>query len=226
MGTTVRDFTGCDGATVTRILVIDNYDSFVYTLNGYLLELGATTEVLRNDAFSADDAAAAIADYDAVLLSPGPGTPADAGVSIPIVHAALASGQPLFGVCLGHQAIAEALGATVTHADELMHGKTSLIEHDDSLIFRDMPQPFTATRYHSLAIVDGTLPHELQITARTPGGVIMGVQHESQPVYGVQFHPESVLTEGGYLMLGNWLSKVGMADAPALAKTLTPLVHN
>ena len=160
---------GCDGATVTRILVIDNYDSFVYTLNGYLLELGATTEVVRNDAFSADDAAATIAEYDAVLLSPGPGTPADAGVSIPIVHAAIATGKPLFGVCLGHQAIAEALGATVTHADELMHGKTSKIEHDDSLIFRDMPQPFTATRYHSLAIVDGTVPEELVVTARTLG---------------------------------------------------------
>jgi para-aminobenzoate synthetase component 2 len=211
---------------VTRILVIDNYDSFVYTLNGYLLELGAITEVMRNDAFSADDAAAVIADYDAVLLSPGPGTPAAAGVSIPIVHAALASGQPLLGVCLGHQAIAEALGATVTHADELMHGKTSQIEHDDSLIFRDLPQPFRATRYHSLAIVDGTVPDELVITARTPSGVIMGVQHATQPVYGVQFHPESVLTEGGYLMLGNWLSRTGMPEAPALAKTLTPLVHN
>jgi para-aminobenzoate synthetase component 2 len=211
---------------VTRILVIDNYDSFVYTLNGYLLELGAITEVIRNDAFSADDAAAVIADYDAVLLSPGPGTPAAAGVSIPIVHAALASGHPLLGVCLGHQAIAEALGATVTHADELMHGKTSQIEHDDSLIFRDLPQPFRATRYHSLAIVDGTVPDELVITARTPSGVIMGVQHATQPVYGVQFHPESVLTEGGYLMLGNWLSRTGMPEAPALAKTLTPLVHN
>jgi para-aminobenzoate synthetase component 2 len=211
---------------VTRILVIDNYDSFVYTLNGYLLELGAITEVMRNDAFSADDAAAVIADYDAVLLSPGPGTPAAAGVSIPIVHAALASGHPLLGVCLGHQAIAEALGATVTHADELMHGKTSQIEHDDSLIFRDLPQPFRATRYHSLAIVDGTVPDELVITARTPSGVIMGVQHATQPVYGVQFHPESVLTEGGYLMLGNWLSRTGMPEAPALAKTLTPLVHN
>ncbi|MEL0625517.1 gamma-glutamyl-gamma-aminobutyrate hydrolase family protein [Salinibacterium amurskyense] len=211
---------------MTRILVVDNYDSFVYTLNGYLLELGATTDVVRNDAFSADDAAARIAEYDAVLLSPGPGTPADAGVSIPIVHAALATSKPLFGVCLGHQAIAEALGATVTHADELMHGKTSQIEHDDSLIFRDLPQPFTATRYHSLAIVDGTVPDELIVTARTPGGVIMGVQHASQPVYGVQFHPESVLTEGGYLMLGNWLSEVGMPEAPALAKTLTPLVHN
>jgi para-aminobenzoate synthetase component 2 len=211
---------------VTRILVIDNYDSFVYTLNGYLLELGAITEVMRNDAFSADDAAAVIADYDAVLLSPGPGTPAAAGVSIPIVHAALASGHPLLGVCLGHQAIAEALGATVTHADELMHGKTSQIEHDNSLIFRDLPQPFRATRYHSLAIVDGTVPDELVITARTPSGVIMGVQHATQPVYGVQFHPESVLTEGGYLMLGNWLSRTGMPEAPALAKTLTPLVHN
>jgi para-aminobenzoate synthetase component 2 len=210
---------------VTRILVIDNYDSFVYTLNGYLLELGASTDVMRNDAFSADDAAQAIAEYDAVLLSPGPGTPAAAGVSIPIVHAVLASGQPLLGVCLGHQAIAEALGATVTHADELMHGKTSQIEHDDSLIFRDLPQPFTATRYHSLAIVDGTVPDDLVITARTPGGVIMGVQHATQPVYGVQFHPESVLTEGGHLMLGNWLSRVGMPGAPALAKTLTPVVH-
>ena len=211
---------------MTRILVIDNYDSFVYTLNGYLLELGATTEVMRNDAFSADDVAAVIANYDAVLLSPGPGTPAAAGVSIPIVHAVLASGQPLLGVCLGHQAIAEALGATVTHADELMHGKTSQIEHDDSLLFRDLPQPFRATRYHSLAIVDTTVPDELVITARTPSGVIMGVQHATQPVYGVQFHPESVLTEGGYLMLGNWLSRTGMPEALALAKTLTPLVHN
>ncbi|MEV8252619.1 gamma-glutamyl-gamma-aminobutyrate hydrolase family protein [Rhodoglobus sp. NPDC076762] len=211
---------------MTRILVIDNYDSFVYTLNGYLLELGATTDVLRNDAFSPAEAVSVIAEYDAVLLSPGPGTPADAGVSIPVVHAALAIGKPLFGVCLGHQAIAEALGATVTHADELMHGKTSQIEHNDSVIFRDLPQPFTATRYHSLAIVDGTVPAELLVTARTPGGVIMGVEHATQPVYGVQFHPESVLTEGGYLMLGNWLSQVGMPDAPALAKTLTPLVHN
>jgi len=225
VGSAHGESTGCDGATVTRILVIDNYDSFVYTLNGYLLELGATTEVMRNDAFSADDAAAVIAEYDAVLLSPGPGTPANAGVSIPIVHAALESGQPLLGVCLGHQAIAEALGATVTHADELMHGKTSQIEHDDSVIFRDLPQLFTATRYHSLAIVDGTVPDELVITARTPGGVIMGVQHATQPVYGVQFHPESVLTEGGYLMLGNWLAQAGMLDAPVLAKTLTPLVH-
>jgi para-aminobenzoate synthetase component II len=159
-----------------------------------------------------------------VLLSPGPGTPAAAGVSIPIVHAALASGQPLLGVCLGHQAIAEALGATVTHADELMHGKTSLIAHDDSGFYEGVPQPFTATRYHSLAVVDSTVPSELVVTSRTEGGVIMGLRHESQPVFGVQFHPESVLTEGGYLMIGNWLAAAGLPEAAETAKGLTPLV--
>ena len=209
---------------MTRVLVIDNYDSFVYTLNGYLIELGAETTVLRNDAFGTDAAAAVIADYDAVLLSPGPGTPAAAGVSIPIVTAALASGQPLLGVCLGHQAIAEALGATVTHAEELMHGKTSLIEHDDSQFYDGVPQPFRATRYHSLAVVDSTVPAELVVTSRTQGGVIMGLRHESAPIYGVQFHPESVLTEGGYRMLGNWLASIGLAGADDRAKELSPLV--
>ncbi len=209
---------------MTRVLVIDNYDSFVYTLNGYLIELGAETTVLRNDAFGTDAAAAVIADYDAVLLSPGPGTPAAAGVSIPIVTAALASGQPLLGVCLGHQAIAEALGATVTHAEELMHGKTSLIEHDDSQFYDGVPQPFRATRYHSLAVVDSTVPAELVVTSRTQGGVIMGLRHESAPIYGVQFHPESVLTEGGYRMLGNWLAVAGLPAAAQTARGLTPLV--
>ncbi|HXD62408.1 MAG TPA: gamma-glutamyl-gamma-aminobutyrate hydrolase family protein [Lacisediminihabitans sp.] len=209
---------------MTRVLVIDNYDSFVYTLNGYLLQLGAETEVLRNDAFDADDAAARIAEYDAVLLSPGPGTPADAGVSIPIVHAALAAGSPLLGVCLGHQAIAEALGATVTHADELMHGKTSLITHDDSDFYAGVPQPFNATRYHSLAVVDSTVPSQLVVTSRTQGGVIMGFRHESAPVFGVQFHPESVLTEGGYFMLANWLAVAGLPTARDAAQGLTPLV--
>src|ERR1700710_1286246 len=132
---------------MTHVLVIDNYDSFVYTLNGYLLQLGAETTVMRNDAFSTDDAASVIRDYDAVLLSPGPGTPASAGVSIPIVKAVVETGQPLLGACLGHQAIAEALGATVTHAEELMHGKTSLITHDDSELYDGVPQPVTATRY-------------------------------------------------------------------------------
>jgi para-aminobenzoate synthetase component 2 len=209
---------------MTRVLVVDNYDSFVYTLNGYLLQLGAETEVMRNDAFGADDAPAVIRDYDAVLLSPGPGTPAQAGVSIPIVTAVLASGQPLLGVCLGHQAIAEAMGATVTHADELMHGKTSLINHDDSPFYDGVPQPFTATRYHSLAVVDGTVPDDLVVTSRTQGGVIMGLRHESLPIHGVQFHPESVLTEGGYRMLGNWLAAAGLPEAAETAKGLTPLV--
>ena len=209
---------------MTHVLVVDNYDSFVYTLNGYLLQLGAQTTVVRSDAFAAQDAAAYIADYDAVLLSPGPGTPAAAGVSIPIVGAALESGMPLLGVCLGHQAIAEALGAVVTHADELMHGKTSVITHDGSAFYDGVPQPFVATRYHSLAIVNSTVPAELVVTSRTAGDVIMGVRHVDAPIYGVQFHPESVLTEGGYLMLGNWLSVAGLPQAAETAKGLTPLV--
>lgn len=210
---------------MTRVLVIDNYDSFVYTLDGYLQQLGAETEVLRNDAFADADAAERIADYDAVLLSPGPGTPASAGVSIPIVHAALAAGTPLLGVCLGHQAIAEALGATVTHADELMHGKTSTVVHDGSPFYEGVPVPFRATRYHSLAVVDDTVPEVLEVTSRTEGGVIMGLRHREAPVYGVQFHPESVLTEGGYRMLGNWLAVAGLPEAAERAVPLSPLVR-
>ena len=209
---------------MTHVLVVDNYDSFVYTLNGYLLQLGAETTVVRNDAFDAADASAYISDYDAVLLSPGPGNPASAGVSIPVVTAALAAGVPLLGVCLGHQAIAEALGGVVTHADELMHGKTSLIDHDGSAFYEGVPQPFTATRYHSLAIVDSTMPDALEVTSKTTGGVIMGVRHRDAPIYGVQFHPESVLTEGGYRMLGNWLSVAGLPSAAETAKGLTPMV--
>jgi para-aminobenzoate synthetase component 2 len=211
---------------MTRILVIDNYDSFVYTLNGYLLQLGAETTVLRNDAFDGSEAAGRSAAYDGVLLSPGPGTPANAGVSIPLVHAALAAGSPLLGVCLGHQVIAEVLGATVTHAAELMHGKTSLITHDSSDFYAGVPQSFRATRYHSLAVVDSTVPPELVVTARTQGGVIMGLRHESAPVYGVQFHPESVLTEGGYLMLANWLAVTGLPSARETARGLSPLVNS
>jgi para-aminobenzoate synthetase component II len=209
-----------------RVLVIDNYDSFVYTLNGYLQQLGAETDVVRNDDFTAAEAPERIAEYDAVLLSPGPGNPASAGVSIPVVRAVLASGQPLMGVCLGHQAIAEALGATVTHADELMHGKTSLVEHDDSAFYDGVPQPFRATRYHSLAIVDGTVPDSLVVTSRTEGGVIMGVRHAELPIHGVQFHPESVLTEGGYRMLGNWLASAGLPEAAVTARGLSPLVSS
>lgn len=209
---------------MTRILVIDNYDSFVYTLNGYLLQLGAETDVIRNDAVSADELAERTQDYDGILVSPGPGKPSDAGVSIGAVKLAVDTGLPLLGVCLGHQAIAEAMGAVVTNAEELMHGKTSSVEHDASVLFDGVPQPFTATRYHSLAVVDGTVPDSLEVTARTRGGVIMGLRHVEKPVYGVQFHPESVLTEGGYRMLGNWLAVAGMPEAAESAKSLSPLL--
>jgi para-aminobenzoate synthetase component 2 len=210
---------------MVKILVLDNYDSFVYTLNGYLQQLGATTEVLRNDVVSEAELPDLLAKYDAVLISPGPGTPADAGLSVPTVKLALKSGQPIFGVCLGHQAIAEAMGATVTSAEELMHGKTSQVFHDGSLIYRDVPEPFTATRYHSLAVVAGTVPDDLVVTSKTAGGVIMGLQHKELPIYGVQFHPESVLTQGGYQMLGNWLESIGLKGAADKAKTLSPLVN-
>lgn len=210
---------------MVKILVLDNYDSFVYTLNGYLQQLGASTEVLRNDVVSEAELPELLAKYDAVLISPGPGTPADAGLSVPTVKQALKTGQPIFGVCLGHQAIAEAMGATVTSAEELMHGKTSQVFHDDSLVYKDVPEPFTATRYHSLAVVDNTVPDDLVVTSKTAGGVIMGLQHKTLPIYGVQFHPESVLTQGGYQMLGNWLESLGLKGAAEKAKTLSPLVN-
>ena len=206
------------------ILVIDNYDSFVYTLSGYLQQLGAETEVVRNDAIAAGSVAEVLGDYDAVLISPGPGKPADAGVSIETVHAAIETGTPLLGVCLGHQAIGEAFGATVTNAEELMHGKTSQVVHDGSAFYEGVPQHFTATRYHSLAIVDETVPEMLEVTARTANGVIMGVRHRSANVHGVQFHPESVLTEGGYTMLGNWLAGAGLPEARERATRLAPLM--
>jgi para-aminobenzoate synthetase component II len=210
---------------MTKILVLDNYDSFVYTLNGYLQQLGAETDVVRNDAVPASELPALMAKYDGVLISPGPGTPADAGLSIPVVKQALITDQPVFGVCLGHQAIAEAMGATVESAKELMHGKTSDVEHDNSMIFKDVPKSFKATRYHSLAVLDGTVPDDLLVTSRTKGGVIMGLQHASKPIYGVQFHPESVLTEGGYQMLGNWLESLGLVGAAEKAKSLSPMVN-
>ena len=210
---------------MVKILVLDNYDSFVYTLNGYLRQLGAETEVLRNDVVEEKDLPDLLVKYDAVLISPGPGTPKDAGLSIPTVKLALESGMPIFGVCLGHQAIAEAMGATVTNAEELMHGKTSEVFHDESLVYKNVPQPFTATRYHSLAVVESTVPKDLVITSKTKGGVIMGLQHVSLPIYGVQFHPESVLTVGGYLMLGNWLESIGLVGAAEKAKTLQPLLN-
>lgn len=216
--------TGHHGRPVTRVFVLDNYDSFVYTLAGYIRQLGAEVDVVRNDAFDESEIEQRLVGYDGILISPGPGNPAHAGLSIPLIRFARAKGIPLFGVCLGHQAIAEALGGTVTHADELMHGKTSRVTHTDSALFDGVPNPFTATRYHSLAVVDGTIPDELRVTARTEGGVIMALEHVSEPLWGVQFHPESVLTEGGYTMLGNWLEAVGMTGVSAVARTLSPLV--
>ena len=209
---------------MVRILVLDNYDSFVYTLNGYLQQLGAETDVIRNDVIPPEQLAAKVREYDGVLVSPGPGTPADAGVSVGIVRIAEDTGVPLLGVCLGHQAIAEAYGATVTNAEELMHGKTSTVEHDDSALFAGVPQRFTATRYHSLAVVDGTVPPQLVVTARTDGGVIMAVQHRDAPIQGVQFHPESVMTEGGHRMLGNWLESLGLTGASERAALLSPRI--
>ena len=209
---------------MTKILVLDNYDSFVYTLNGYLQQLGAETVVLRNDAVTEAELPELMNGFDAVLISPGPGTPAEAGLSIATVKQALITGQSIFGVCLGHQAIAEAMGATVSSAEELMHGKTSQVKHDGSLVFTDVPDGFRATRYHSLAIVDSTVPEDRVVTARTAGGIIMGVQHKTKPIYGVQFHPESVLTESGYQMLGNWLESVGLEGAAEKAKSLSPMV--
>ena len=206
----------------TDILVVDNHDSFVHTLVGYLSQLGARTDLIEADAIGADAAASVVAPYRGVLISPGPGTPAAAGASLEVVRAAAAADVPLLGVCLGHQAIAEAYGATVSHAPELMHGMTSQVEHDGSVLYAGLPSPFTATRYHSLAIVPETLPPDLVVTSRTESGVIMGIAHRSAPVVGVQFHPEAVLTEGGHRLLGNWLQSVGFPDAAARGAALHP----
>ncbi|MBF4567302.1 gamma-glutamyl-gamma-aminobutyrate hydrolase family protein [Plantibacter sp. VKM Ac-2880] len=210
---------------MTRILVIDNYDSFVYTLIGYVEQLGAETTMVRNDGIDVGDLEDRIREVDGVLVSPGPGSPSDAGISIAAVLAAHTTGTPLLGVCLGHQAIAEAFGATVGTAEELMHGQTSSIEHDGSMLYDGVPHPFSATRYHSLAVVDGTVPNDLEVTSRTVGGVIMGLRHREAPIHGVQFHPESVLSEGGYRLLANWLETAGLQGARQRAAGLSPLME-
>jgi para-aminobenzoate synthetase component 2 len=192
---------------VTRILVVDNYDSFVYNLVQYLAQLGAEVIVRRNDAV--DPAELAELAVDGVLISPGPGVPEQAGVSVPMVGAAAARGLPVFGVCLGHQAIGVAFGAVVERAPELLHGKTSEIRHDGRSVLAGLPVPFTATRYHSLAIRADTLPDELEVIGSTSSGVVMAVRHRELPIDGVQFHPESVLTQGGHRMLATWLQRCG-----------------
>jgi para-aminobenzoate synthetase component 2 len=204
-----------------RILVVDNYDSFVWTIVGYLTQLGAACTVVRNDAVGPE----AADDADGVLLSPGPGTPAGAGVSSAMIARAAATATPLLGVCLGHQALGEVYGATVTHASELLHGKTSEVHHEGAGVLAGLPEPFTATRYHSLAVVDETVPDELVVTARTAGGVVMGLQHRELPLHGVQFHPESVLTQGGHRLLANWLGLCGADDAVERSAGLAPLVR-
>jgi para-aminobenzoate synthetase component 2 len=192
-----------------RILVIDNYDSFVYNLVHYLAQLGAQCVVRRNDAVQAGDLAAA----DGVLISPGPGTPERAGSSMDIVRECAEQGLPLLGVCLGHQAIGAVWGATVARAPELLHGKTSVVHHDGVAVLAGLPQPFVATRYHSLAVLPETLPEELEVTGHTDSGIVMALRHRELPVYGVQFHPESVLTDGGHRLLANWLRIAG-AEVP------------
>ncbi|NLJ52766.1 MAG: aminodeoxychorismate/anthranilate synthase component II [Intrasporangiaceae bacterium] len=207
---------------MTRILVVDNYDSFVFTIVGYLEQLGASCTVVRNDAVSPDDAA----DFAGVLVSPGPGTPEDAGVSMAMIEACASREQPMLGVCLGHQALAVVTGAVVDRAPELLHGKTSLVEHDGTGVLAGLPQPFTATRYHSLTINPDTVPDTLIPTGHTASGVIMAVRHRDLPLHGVQFHPESVLTEGGHRILANWLEVCGATQAVERSVGLSPLVRD
>jgi para-aminobenzoate synthetase component 2 len=205
---------------MARILVIDNYDSFVFNLVQYLQQLGAECTVVRNDEVEASEAGK----YDGVLISPGPGTPDKAGVSIAMINYCAENSIPLFGVCLGHQAIGEAFGATVSRAPELLHGKTSQVIHNGAGVLADLPSPFTATRYHSLAVERDTVPAVLEITGSTESGVVMSMRHVTLPIEGVQFHPESVLTEHGHQMLANWLVKCGDLDAPKRAVGLSPVV--
>ena len=201
---------------MTRILVVDNYDSFVFNIVQYLQQLGAEVVVKRNDEVNANS----INEFDGVLLSPGPGTPEDAGACIEIVKAAIEKQKPLLGVCLGHQAIGSALGGKVSRAPELLHGKTSQVQHKNEGVFKDLKSPFRATRYHSLAIENPNFPNELTITATTESGVIMGVKHKTAPIEGVQFHPESVLTEGGHRLLANWLETTGDKQAISVSATI------
>jgi len=207
---------------VTRVLVVDNYDSFVFNLVQYLGQLGAECVVRRNDEPEALD----VRGVDGVLLSPGPGTPEQAGASVEIVGRCEDEGVPLLGVCLGHQAIAVAHGAVVSRAPELLHGKTSEVVHGGTGVLEPLPTPFTATRYHSLAVEEQTLPPELEVTGRTPGGVVMALRSREAPIEGVQFHPESVLTQGGHLLLAAWLRQCGDTAAERLAPELAQRVED
>jgi len=204
------------------LFVLDNYDSFTYNLVQYLGELGEEPVVYRNDALSVADVEAL--KPTAIVLSPGPKTPAEAGILVPLVRA-LAGQVPILGVCLGHQAIGEAFGAVVARAPELLHGKTSEVRHAGLGVLDGLPDPFTATRYHSLAVEEGTLPPEIEVTGRTESGIVMAMRHRTLPIEGVQFHPESVLTEGGHTMLANWLAACGLPSALEKAPPLAAEVE-
>ena len=194
------------------ILVIDNYDSFTFNLVHYLLELGAETRVIRNDAITAAEAIAL--QPRAVLLSPGPCTPNEAGICLDLIAAAAAVRLPLLGVCLGHQSLGQAFGGTVIRAPQVMHGKTSAMTHDGTGIFVGLPSPFEATRYHSLIVREDDLPACFVVNARSPDGIIMGMRHRELPLHGVQFHPESIATEHGHVMLANFMTLAGMPPQP------------
>ena len=202
--------------------MIDNYDSFVYNLVQYLGQLGVVVDVWRNDdpRLTEHPLTATIAEYDGVLLSPGPGTPERAGAAMDIVRAGRSTRTPLLGVCLGHQAIGAVFGATVDRAPELLHGKTSAVVHDGRGVLRGLPSPFIATRYHSLTVLPETIPDELDVTAHTESGIVMAMMHQDLPIHGVQFHPESVLTEGGHRMLANWLAVCGIDIDAGLVESL------
>ncbi len=203
-----------------RILVVDNYDSFVFNLVQYLGQLNVDVEVWRNDDERLTDRDAVAAQFDGILLSPGPGTPQRAGATMDLVSAAARAKTPLLGVCLGHQAIGAVFGATVERAPELLHGKTSLVHHSGVGVLEGMSDPFTATRYHSLTVREDTIPAELEIIGRTESGLVMAMRHTELPIHGVQFHPESILTEGGHRMLSNWLAVCGMPTDAGLVAAL------
>ena len=200
-----------------RVLVIDNYDSFVYNLVQYLAQLGASVTVRRNDVVELDE----LGDVEGVLVSPGPGTPERAGRSMTVISECARRGLPVLGVCLGHQAIGALWGGVVERAPELLHGKTSLVHHEGVGVLAGLPDPFTATRYHSLTVRPDTVPAELEVTGRTDSGVIMALRHRELPVEGVQFHPESVLTEGGHRLLATWMAGCGHPVAEPLVNQLT-----
>jgi len=208
-------------AASPSILVVDNYDSFVYNLVQYLGELGAAVTVARNDEVSEVDLAGAR--YDGVLVSPGPGHPRDAGNCVSIIRYCAEHDLPMLGVCLGHQALAEAFGAQVVAAPELVHGRSTLVVHEGHGIFAGAPSPLVAGRYHSLVVSEDTLSDDFEVTARS-GGLVMGMRHRVHPLEGVQFHPESVLTQDGYLLLANWMVTCGSTEALARASELNAAV--